>query len=79
MMDCAALMDRLMEQDVEDLPEEEQAHARAHLEYCGDCAAFVRTLHAVAPMVRDAMELQVDDTLQAELDAAVMEALRKQA
>jgi hypothetical protein len=79
MLTCEALMDLLMEQDVEDLPDAEQDDARGHLDACGGCAAFVRSLHAVTPMVKDAMELTVDDALQAELDAAVMAALRREA
>jgi hypothetical protein len=79
MLTCAELMDLLMEQDIDDLPPEPRAAAESHLAGCGGCAAFVRSLHAVTPMVRDAMELEVDPALQAELDAAVMEALRKQA
>lgn len=77
MLTCEALMDQLMDKDVDDLPAEEQDRARTHLDACGTCSTFVRTLHAVTPMVRDAMELTVDDALQAELDAAVMEALRR--
>lgn len=77
MLTCEALLDQLMDQDVGDLPEADQVHARAHLEGCPRCAAFVRSLHAVTPMVRHALELSVDDALQAELDAAVMAALRR--
>jgi len=79
MLTCEAMMALLMEQGVEDLPAGEREVAMAHMDACGPCAAFMRTLQAVTPMVKDAMHLTVDDALQAELDAAVMEALRREA
>ncbi len=79
MLNCEALMALLMEQGVEDLPDGERERAREHVDACGSCSAFVRTLQAVTPLVKGAMELTVDDALQAELDAAVMEVLRREA
>jgi hypothetical protein len=79
MMNCQEVMDLLMEQPLEDLADEPKAGVQTHLDVCGPCDGFVESFNAVAPMVRKALEVEVDDALQAELDAAVMEALRREA
>lgn len=77
MLSCAEVFDLFKDQDVADLPEDLRRQVQEHLDVCPDCAMLVASVHAVAPMVRQALELEVTDELQAELDAAVMDALRQ--
>ena len=60
-----------------ELPDEQHARIAAHLSGCAECAEFVRTYSAVGGLVRGAMEVDVDEQLQAELDAAIFGALSR--
>ena len=60
-----------------DLPDAQHERIAAHLSGCAECAEFVRTYSAVGGLVRGAMEVEVDDQLQAELDAAIFGALSR--
>lgn len=60
-----------------ELSPEEHGLVAAHLSRCSACAEFVRTYSAVGGLVREAMEVEVDDGLQAELDAAIFDALSR--
>ena len=62
-----------------DLSEALHDAVRAHLDRCPPCTEFVRTYSAVGGLVRSAMEVEVDDALQAELDAAIFAALEQTA
>jgi len=58
-----------------ELTDEQHALVAEHLSLCPECAEFVRTYSAVGGLVREAMEVEVDAHLQAELDAAIFGAL----
>jgi hypothetical protein len=77
MLSCAEVYALFQQHDVADLPEAERRAVQTHLALCGPCDLFVESVHAVAPMVRQALELEVSDALQTELDAAVMDAIKK--
>jgi len=79
MSTCDAVLDLLTEAPPDDLPADERAVVEAHLAKCEDCSAFVAAYDSVADMVRSALEVTVDDALQAELDAAVWAALEESA
>jgi anti-sigma factor RsiW len=76
---CDAVLDLLTEAPREDLPVDQRAVVEAHLAECDDCSDFVAAYDSVADMVRSALEVTVDDALQAELDAAVWAALEESA
>lgn len=76
---CDVVLDLLTEAPAEDLPPADRAVVNAHLEECPTCAAYVAAYDSVGDMVRSALEVTVDDALQAELDAAVWAALEESA
>lgn len=77
MLSCDDVYERLAESPPEDLPAADRAAVEAHTAACPDCATFLSAYGSVPDMVREALELEVDAALQAELDRAVMEALQK--
>lgn len=74
-MTCDELAMRLFDYVEADLSEVEVTRVEQHLAACTDCAELVRTYSAVGSLVRTALDVEVDETLQAELDAAIFEAL----
>lgn len=79
MLNCDEVLAYVSESPVEDLPPEVQEAVFEHLEVCPDCRTFMAAYDSVAPMVRSALEVEVDEALQAELDAAVLEAIAQSA
>jgi hypothetical protein len=79
MIDCDQVFVLLAVSPLEDLLAADADRVTKHLEKCTDCTNFVAAYDAVAAMVRKALDVEVDDRLQAELDAAVMQALRLEA
>ena len=74
-MTCEELATRLFDYVEGDLSDAECTRLEQHLGGCADCAELVRIYSAVGSLVRTALDVEVDDTLQAELDAAIFEAL----
>lgn len=78
-LSCEEVAARLFDFVEGELSDEEHALVEEHLGMCPDCAEYTRTYSAVGGLVRSALELEVDDALQAELDAAIFGALAKSA
>ena len=78
-MTCEELASRLFDYVEADLSDEECSRVEQHLAGCADCADLVRTYTAVGSLVRTALDVEVDDALQAELDAAIFAALEDSA
>ena len=78
-MTCDELAMRLFDYVEGDLFEAELTRVEQHLADCADCAELVRTYSAVGSLVRTALDVEVDDALQAELDAAIFAALEDSA
>lgn len=76
---CEEVAARLFDFVEGELDDEEHALVEAHLAVCPDCEEFARTYSAVGGLVRSALEVEVDDALQAELDAAIFGALAQSA
>lgn len=75
MTTCESVQQHIAAAPLEDLPDKDREAVLDHLEQCPHCATHQAAYDAVAPMVRAALAVEVSDTLQAELDAAVMAAL----
>ncbi len=76
---CEEVAARLFDFVEGELEDQDHILMEQHLAVCPDCKEFVRTYSAVGQLVRSAMEVEVDDTLQAELDAAIFGALAQSA
>jgi len=76
---CEEVAARLFDYVEGELDDHEHALVEQHLALCPDCAEFTRTYSAVGGLVRSALELEVDDALQAELDAAIFGAIAQSA
>ncbi len=74
-LSCAQVAALVFDYFEGELTDEQHAFVAEHLALCPDCAEFVRTYSAVGGLVRNAMEVEVDPELQAELDAAIFGAL----
>lgn len=77
MLSCSRVEALLLESPLSDLPAPVAQAVRAHCAVCASCDDFVAAYDAVAPMVRSALEVEIDAELQAQLDAAVMAAIRE--
>lgn len=76
-MRCEDITEVLLEVELGELDEDAAARVHAHLESCPKCQAFAKTYTAVQDMVKESLAVEVSEALQAELDAALLDAIRK--
>ncbi len=77
MLSCHQVSELLFDYVENDIDDQTAAQVEAHLAGCPDCQRFVEEYAQVRGLVRDGLELQVDDALQSELDAAVFAAIAR--
>ncbi len=77
MMDCSDIAVRLFDYAMDDLPAAERTAVDAHLADCRDCARLVSDYQAVSDMVHDALVTELSPETQAELDAMVLDAVKR--
>lgn len=78
-LSCEEVAARMFDFVEGELDDHDHAIVERHLAECPMCAEFVRTYSAVGGLVRSALEVEVDESLQAELDAAIFGALAQSA
>lgn len=76
-MRCEDITEVLLEYELGELDDSAAARVHAHLETCPKCQAFTKTYTAVQDMVKGALAVEVSESLQAELDAALLDAIRE--
>jgi anti-sigma factor RsiW len=79
MLTCAHLTDRLLDYELGELDAPLRGEIEAHLSECPTCANFHQTYRVVSPLVQHALEVRVDDALQAELEAACLALVQQRA
>lgn len=79
MIDCTEVAVRLMDYAMDDLGDAARDEVDQHLAACPECARLVDEYRAVSEMVHDAYLTELSPEQQAELDAAVLEAIKHSA
>lgn len=79
MIDCSDIAVRLMDYAMDDLHHEARDEIQLHLAACPECTRMVEEYQAVSHMVHDAFLTELTPEQQAELDAAVLEAVKHSA
>lgn len=75
MKTCKDVAQQMIDYQLGELAESEVGEIDAHLTICPRCARFARTYMAIPVMVRAALEQELDEATQADLDRMIHDAL----